>query len=82
MGIRNVDERPESNKENAPEGYLPELRYKSLFQVGKTGKACENVESLGTEWQGEFKGLNGKENSHEIIRAFNCRVAHPWRAGS
>ncbi|MBP1609516.1 MAG: hypothetical protein H6Q04_1751 [Acidobacteria bacterium] len=54
MGIRNVDERPESNKENAPEGYLPELRYKSLFQVGKTGKACENVESLGTEWQGEF----------------------------
>jgi hypothetical protein len=53
MGVRDMDERPESNKEHAPEGYLPELSYKSPLQIGKTGKSCENVKSFGTEWQGE-----------------------------
>jgi hypothetical protein len=53
MGVRDMVERPESNKEHAPEGYLPELRYRSPLQIGKTGKSCDNVKFLGTEWQGE-----------------------------
>jgi hypothetical protein len=53
MGVRDMDERPENNKEYAPEDPLPELNYKSPLQIGKTGKSCENVKFLGAEWHGE-----------------------------